>query len=129
MLWRIVAPDTISAQRCFSEDLTSISSRALPTPQHFQKKACCVPSCFWVLWPTLFFIFVHGVTASCAKEVVEKFMRNMQHAPSSLQVRARVIQAENTRELKDVLSSCERSVSERKGVRTMLNCLFSNCFC
>ena len=44
--------------RCFSEDLTSISSRAqLPTPQHFQKKACCVPSCFWVLWPTLFFSF------------------------------------------------------------------------
>eukprot|EP00435_Cladocopium_sp_Y103_P062648 s172_g24.t1 len=62
-------------------------------------------------------------------EVVEKFIRNMQHAPSSLQVRARVIQAESTRELKDVLASCERSVSEEKGERTMLNCLFSNCFC
>ena len=41
--------------RCLSKDLTSISCRAqLATPQDFQEKACCVPSCFWVLWPTLF---------------------------------------------------------------------------
>ena len=41
--------------RCFNKDLTSISRRAqLPTPQEL-KKTCCVLSCLWVLWPTLFF--------------------------------------------------------------------------
>ena len=34
----------------------------------FVKKRCCVPSCFWVLWPTLFFFeraskdFMFGAT-------------------------------------------------------------------
>jgi hypothetical protein len=35
----------------------SISCRAqLHTPFYlFFEKACCAPSCFWVLWPALFF--------------------------------------------------------------------------
>lgn len=45
--------------------------------------------------------------ARLTKEVVEKFMRNMRSAPSPFQVRARVIHADTTRELRDVLASCE----------------------
>ena len=49
MLWWIVA-------RCLNKDLASVSCKALlPTPQDFLKMVCCVPPCFWVLWPTLFF--------------------------------------------------------------------------
>ena len=53
MLWWIVA-------RCLNKDLASVSCKALlPTPQDFLKMVCCVPPCFWVLWPTLFSSWHH----------------------------------------------------------------------
>lgn len=45
--------------------------------------------------------------ARLTKEVVEKFIRNLRSTPSPFQVRARVIQADTTRELREVLASCE----------------------
>jgi hypothetical protein len=54
MLWWIVAPDTISAHDVSIKILRrSRAEHSCPHHNMFFKKACSVPSCFWVLWPTL----------------------------------------------------------------------------
>ena len=54
MLWRIVAPDTISVHDVSIKILRRFRA-GHSCPHHWiLKKVCCAPSCFWVLWPTLF---------------------------------------------------------------------------
>lgn len=53
-------------------------------------------------------------------EVVQTFMMKMRMAAAPWKVRARVIQADSTKELREVLASCERSIAEGEQCQTIL---------
>ena len=55
MLWWIVASDAISAHDVSAKILRRFRAEH-SCPHHILKKRRAVPSCFWVLWPTLFLI-------------------------------------------------------------------------
>ena len=54
MLWWIVAPDTISAHDVSVKILRRFRAERSCPHHKIKKNTCGAPSCFWVLWPTLF---------------------------------------------------------------------------
>ena len=79
MLWRILAPDTISVHDVSIKILRRFRAEHSCPHHKIFKKVCCVPSCFWVLWPTLLSEELPVVlTAEQANEFYEKGMRHLE---------------------------------------------------